>query len=39
VVNFHLKNTKVREVCVLENSLWKDFEKPRAITFIKWDLE
>jgi len=32
-----LKNTKVREIRVLETSLWEDFEKPsvgRAITFI-----
>jgi len=26
VVGFHLKNTEVREVRVLENSLWEGFE-------------
>jgi len=27
VVDFHYQNTEVREVRVLENSLWEDFEK------------
>jgi len=42
VVGFHYQNTEVREVRVLENSLWEGFENAsvgKAITFIKWDLE